>query len=367
MKLLFLGDFLYNYEYYQDDISSIINWINENDYRVILNLEGPLNDSGKPIKKRGKLLRQSKITINILKKMNVVGVCLANNHILDYGVESLSDTFKILSENNIQYTGAGMNFQQAIRPMIIRDNNDEVIIQNYGWDIEETVYATKITPGCAPKDEKLICDITKKLRSNHPNSRIVNVLHWGFELNYLPMPLDVMLAHKIIESGCDLIIGHHPHNIQPYEIYKNKHIFYSLGNFYFSSMRDNFHNKKFKNQVENLCDFGALVIYDSDSNYINIEHTVFYDYEIKESRIIDTPTSILMDYSGCDFFCKDYVLKAKQNSININPILTLDFKSNKRKLFKLKSVYLINIFVRFARKNKVIDSIYTKLRTKLTP
>ena len=74
MKLLFVGDFFYSYDIVKEDILEISNWINENGYRVVLNLEGPLAKNDRPIKKRGLNLCQSDLTIEILKKLNVVGM-----------------------------------------------------------------------------------------------------------------------------------------------------------------------------------------------------------------------------------------------------------------------------------------------------
>jgi len=81
--------------------------------------------------------------------------------------------------------------------------------------------------------EKAINDI-KLLK--HKVDHIVLLLHWGgrVEGGQFPDWDQPQIAHELIDAGADLIIGHHPHTIQPYEIYKGKYIFYSLGNFCFS-------------------------------------------------------------------------------------------------------------------------------------
>ena len=58
-------------------------------------------------------------------------------------------------------------------------------------------------------------------------------IHWGNE--YLPNPEKwrVDLAHQLVDVGADIIHGHHPHVLQPKEIYQDKPIYYSLGNFIF--------------------------------------------------------------------------------------------------------------------------------------
>ena len=57
--------------------------------------------------------------------------------------------------------------------------------------------------------------------------------HWGNEYQLVPTERQIKLAHSFIDAGADLIIGSHPHVVEPVEIYNNKAIFYSLGNFIF--------------------------------------------------------------------------------------------------------------------------------------
>ena len=68
------------------------------------------------------------------------------------------------------------------------------------------------------------------MTSESGGERIIVQLHWGKEDVPLPRPADMALAHQLIELGADLVIGHHAHCIQPFEIYKGRYIFYGLGN-----------------------------------------------------------------------------------------------------------------------------------------
>ncbi|MBI4734176.1 MAG: CapA family protein, partial [Rubrobacteridae bacterium] len=63
---------------------------------------------------------------------------------------------------------------------------------------------------------------------------VIVSIHWGKELNEFPLSRQVSLAHKLIDSGVDMVIGHHPHVVEGFEVYKEKLIAYSLGNFVFS-------------------------------------------------------------------------------------------------------------------------------------
>lgn len=74
--------------------------------------------------------------------------------------------------------------------------------------------------------------LEQMLLNSKAHRKIVN-LHWGYEHSDTPAPFQRELAHRLIDAGADIIIGHHPHVPQGEEIYKGKHIYYSLGNFNF--------------------------------------------------------------------------------------------------------------------------------------
>ena len=157
MKILWLGDFFYDYDYVTDDIKKMGDWIRKNNYNTVLNLEGTIDCSEfSKIEKRGPNLSSDKAILDVFKELNVVAVTLANNHIMDYGEEGLKHTISLLEENNIKYTGAQKNLDLAIKPIVLNCNNKDIAIYSFGWNIEETIYATKNTAGCAPRNNKLI-------------------------------------------------------------------------------------------------------------------------------------------------------------------------------------------------------------------
>lgn len=339
-KLLFLGDFFYDYKIIMPDIEEISCWIKKNNFMTILNLEAPLCQSDSKIIKRGPNLFQSEVTIQVLKKLNVVAVCLANNHIMDYGEEALFRTINILNENGILHVGAGKNLSEALLPIKLEIEDRTLYLQNFAWNIEEAINATANSSGCAPRNNSIITSNTRMLRENNPDSIIINVYHWGFEYNLYPMPFDRELAYQSIDAGCNLIIGHHSHNIQSYEEYKNKKIFYSLGNFYFGSRRSRFQNKIFDYRINNMCDYGAMVIYDLISMKIDVEY-LEYNFDTGKSQIvIDKKLPVLMDdITNCNYLSKEYYKLAKKGSININPILRVSKFSNFFKINRLNLFY----------------------------
>lgn len=340
MKILFLGDFFYNYEYIADDIIELSKWIKKNNLITILNLEGAITieDKEKKIKKRGPNLCSNTIAVEVLKKLNVVGVCLANNHIMDFGNDGLCETIKILDDNNIKHCGAGKTVEESIKPFEICIEGKKITVYSFGWNIEETVISSKNRFGCASKQNAQNINLATK----NENIVIYN-MHWGFEYNRYPMPLDIQLGHKLIDNGVDLIIGHHPHCIQPKEVYKEKNIYYSLGNFYFSGRRKRFHNKFVSDDI-NWCDYGIGVIYNVEKNSCD-EVVIKYDEERNRSFICTDNDSLIVDISNYKIDSK-YKRLARESKKNINPILTGEKLKDSISLFILFLIYFFKNVVK---------------------
>lgn len=348
MKILWLGDFFYDYDYVTDDIKKMGDWIRKNNYNTVLNLEGTIDCSEfSKIEKRGPNLSSDKAILDVFKELNVVAVTLANNHIMDYGEEGLKHTISLLEENNIKYTGAQKNLDLAIKPIVLNCNNKDIAIYSFGWNIEETIYATKNTAGCAPRNNKLIKEVLESAEGKY--SRKIVCMHWGFEYNRLPMPYDIELGHLIIDSGCDFIIGNHPHCIQPMERYEEKNIYYALGNFYFGSRRKRF-CKKFSEKITNQSDFGLVVEYDTDCNETT-EYMIEYVKDKDKSKIIEVNKDVFKRLNKIRYNDKGYYNEVKKSKVNINPILTTNAKSNKIKI----NILFLNYKIR-----RVIKSLIGK-------
>lgn len=356
-KILFLGDFFYDYDYFAEDIKKISKWINSNGIHVVLNLETSLVKTDKLIKKRGPHIYSSFITIDVLKSLNVCCVCLANNHFMDFGSEGAKESLRLLDENGIKHVGAGNNLESALKSCELIIDGKRIILNNFGWDVEETKYATKNDFGCAPLFRDEIVQSTSSLRKQFPDAFIVNLYHWGFEFNKLPMPLDIRFAHNSIDAGCDLIIGHHPHVIQPKENYKGKSIYYSLGNFYFGSMRKNY----FRELCNDECDIGAGVLFDLNNNSLS-EVEIYYDKDKDCSAIISSYE--LNDITGVDFSSEEYLKNVEKAAMKPNPILTLNEKENHKKLKTLAKKYWIARKLQFLKKTSFGNRFYNFLKRK---
>lgn len=194
---------------------------------VFANLEVPVkgDDSINELKKLI-LFSLPQPTRNLLKTLNIGIVSLANNHIYDCAMPGLLETIRILDELGIYHTGAGWK----------KEHIEPVIINHHGTKIGFLAYVDKSTnpktedyPGLLINyliPEQVLADI-KKIRSH--TDKIICSIHWGNDYSNFYSGKQQRLAHEIIDAGADIIMGHHPHTIQTYEVYNNKIIFYSLG------------------------------------------------------------------------------------------------------------------------------------------
>lgn len=188
------------------------------------NLECPISKRGEIIPKEYNF-RAVPEAVGTLTDAGFDIVSLANNHCLDYDEFALIDTTATLTENNIKYCGL---------------RNDPVILERDGLKFAFLAYSAvnnyefdkrkKVSP-LSPKQLKQ--DIAKAKKDN---DFVVVSIHFGDELKKSPVAYQKEYAHIAVDSGADLILGHHPHVLQPIEKYHGKYICYSLGNFLFGCL-----------------------------------------------------------------------------------------------------------------------------------
>lgn len=172
-------------------------------------------------------------TLNYLKEINVGLVSLAHNHVYDNLKNGLESTIEFLDNNDIHHLGAGFSESEAKTPFLLKKEGITFGFLNY---------VTEDTNPRIPEDanvftnffslEKAKEDIVKLIKES---DFIIILLHWGgrVEGGCYPDWEQPQIAKELIQSGADLIIGHHSHTFQPYEDINNKTVFYSLGNFCF--------------------------------------------------------------------------------------------------------------------------------------
>lgn len=196
----------------------------------IVNLEAPVVElQPTPIKKSGPCLGVAPSTIKILKNVSFNVFTLANNHFFDQGQEGVENTINKCREEGINTVGGECSFQQARKPLILEKANKSVAIINACEN--EFSIANQEHGGCNPLD---LINITNDIFSVKDNADyIVVIIHGGIEQYHYPTPRMKRLYHHFVDLGADVVINHHQHCINGYEVYNEKPIFYGLGNFYF--------------------------------------------------------------------------------------------------------------------------------------
>jgi poly-gamma-glutamate capsule biosynthesis protein CapA/YwtB (metallophosphatase superfamily) len=170
-----------------------------------------------------------------LRRSGLNTFCLANNHTLDYGREAFMDTKDVLERNGFHVVGAGNNQEEASKATVVKAKGRTfAFLASVDIPLDGIAYSEGL-PGPAQTDIKRIVEEIHRVRKEA--DFVIVSFHWGAELSPLPSERQKEYAHRIIDEGADLVIGHHTHAIQSIESYKGKFIVYSLGNFVFDSRR----------------------------------------------------------------------------------------------------------------------------------
>jgi poly-gamma-glutamate synthesis protein (capsule biosynthesis protein) len=199
---------------------------------VFGNLETPIT-KGAEIPDFEMIFRSNPGTEQALKEAGFSILSLANNHTPNFGEKGLSDTFDYLDDAGIEYVGAGRNTKEANQPVFIEKEGIKLAFLAYNDNdvVPNSYEALEDRAGTAfMRIDKMIKAV--KEAKKEANFVIVS-MHSGIEYVNEPNNSQVNFARAAIDSGADLIIGHHPHVVQVMEKYKDKFIFYSLGNFIF--------------------------------------------------------------------------------------------------------------------------------------
>ncbi|MEG0619204.1 MAG: CapA family protein [Bacilli bacterium] len=237
MKILIGADIVptaKNIKYFEEnEIYNIINddlydILNEADYRIF-NLETPLSNKLTPISKNGPCLSASTKSARGLKGLNVDFVTIANNHILDQGVEGLYSTISELEKNKICFAGAGKNLENAIKPFVLI--KDGIKIGIYCCAEHEFTIANQFSAGANPFDclESLDHIVNLKEKCDY----VIILYHGGKEHYRYPSPNLQKRCRKMVEKGADLVVCQHSHCIGCEENWNNGKIIYGQGNFIF--------------------------------------------------------------------------------------------------------------------------------------
>jgi len=233
---------------------------------VIANLETPLSKRGNAVPKF-RNLRSDPDVIEDVQALGIHAVTLANNHMMDYGPESLADTLAVCDRAGVRRCGAGMDLEEAFRPLIMEVKGFRIGILNLATTVPMGFDAGSGRPGIAPLRVNFSFEVDANFLVENPGAmpsvhtwvkpeeqaslcrRIKDLkaavdvalvsIHWGVPDFWMSPSRGILaqyqrsLAHAMIEAGADMVYGHHSHTLHPIEIHRAKPIFYSPGNFFF--------------------------------------------------------------------------------------------------------------------------------------
>lgn len=285
MKIGYTGDLvLQGVECFETSIfDDLCTYLSIEDIKLVVNLESAFIIPSSMSKIKNKVcLGAEKKTDIFLNKLNPFLANISNNHINDYGTAGVNYTKSVLSDIGIPFFGAGKY-----------DGKENIHIDSSGIiNISFTLRSSDQTGGILFADKNidgpydLDLDQVRQVSREYPLSTIIVSVHWGNEDFAIPDPDNVKIAHEIIDAGATLVIGHHPHIIQPIENYNGKWIFYSLGNFFFPPIDFEYNGKIIHKKPALHQRQGLLPIfnYDSSSNELSlykiIKISIADDYKV---------------------------------------------------------------------------------------
>ncbi|MCA9351633.1 CapA family protein [Patescibacteria group bacterium] len=198
---------------------------------VFANLEGSISDVGADTGKAYSF-RFEPIVADALASAGIDIVSLANNHMLDWGRESLCETTRHLDHVMVAHVGAGCDRTAAEAPYLVNLGDTTLAFLAY-TEFYQGAHATTDRPGITEYDLDIITDRIKTLKQRDGIDLVFVSMHWGTEYKPRANDTQVQIGQQLVDAGADVVIGHHPHVTQEIERYDEGWIIYSLGNFVF--------------------------------------------------------------------------------------------------------------------------------------
>ncbi len=239
LKLRFVGDIMLG-----RGVASMVQLHGDGDYQWLFNnlesldeadilfgnLEGPISDRG--VDRRNLYsFRFVPETAGVLRDAGFDILSIANNHLGDWGMEAFLDTIERLQDSGIVPVGAGQNKAEAITPQILERQGVKVGFLAFTDVGPDWLVAMMDRPGILLASDPDLSQIINQA-SGQVDILVVSY-HFGDEYQTAPNDRQQRLARLAIDQGAKLVVGHHPHVVQPVEYYCDGLIAYSLGNFIF--------------------------------------------------------------------------------------------------------------------------------------
>ena len=203
---------------------------------VVGNLECPATTIKAPTFKRY-IFRAEPEWLDVLRNHGFTHLNLANNHSVDQGRRGLEDTHRQVIAHGMTPVGADSTQAAAAQPVLLTEAPRKVwliaslrmALENFAWLPDRW--------SVSQDDDEALVERVADLRHTDSTAVIIVSPHWGWEHHLEPVGQQRVLAHRLIDAGADLLIGHHTHTLQTIENYRGRSIYYSLGNFIFDQKK----------------------------------------------------------------------------------------------------------------------------------
>lgn len=213
-------------EVFPDDVREVIK---SADFSFV-NFESPVVEDGyQPIPKCGPNLRCTSEAAEAVPYAGFTGVTMANNHILDFGSEGLRKSIECCKDQGLDVVGVGDNLSEAEKILYLEKDGKKLAIINCCE--HEFSIASDSTAGANPLNP--IRQYYAIQEAKKQADYVLVIVHGGHEHFQLPSPRMQETYRFFVDAGADAVVNHHQHCYSGYEMYREKPIFYGLGNFCF--------------------------------------------------------------------------------------------------------------------------------------
>lgn len=196
---------------------------------AFVNLESPFSDQGRYLD-TGLIFHAPPESIVGFELAHIAIASTANNHARDCGAHGVEFTVAWLRSHGIEPLGTSESEQRTHQGVVLKRNGVRFGFLGYTYDQQNGNWHD-IDRRIAITDVDTVCRDVAALRKRA--DVVIVSMHNGIEYQARPNKAQIAFAHAAIDAGATLVVGHHPHVVQPQEKYKNGLIFYSLGNFVF--------------------------------------------------------------------------------------------------------------------------------------
>jgi poly-gamma-glutamate synthesis protein (capsule biosynthesis protein) len=337
---------------YEYPLSAIRHVLADNDLSIA-NLENVFTRSDAGLKAQAHLLKCDASNAEALRSAGFDAVSIANNHIMDFGVDGLRETVSILRDRGIQCCGAGETLAQARSPVILEAKGIRFGFLAYAMKGVQS--AVDDRAGAAWIDFEMIAEDMQKLSKSVDH--IVVALHAGLEFIDYPHPNHREICLKVAKQGASLIVGHHPHVIHGIERVNGCVIAYSLGNLVFDTRLMDYQTERSQEALILRCTFDKQNLLDFQVNptVINDELQTELAVDDREKKILqrleEISSAMNTDaYPGIYFEQASRIWPKINIAVNLKIIRQQGLLAFMKRMPRLKWIYVVLLAKYVARR-----------------